>query len=133
MKITIGTVSAGVGILAVVLSAGYGTTSWIISRASADDIKQVEAAVAQTARAATSTAKSVEGLTLIVYQDKLDHAVEELAVMRSHKRATPVTWDSEAEADLLRLERRVETLTTEIDRLLAEDDEIVHSEAIDEN
>jgi hypothetical protein len=101
-----------IAVAVVVIPATFASAIWISTRASADDLKQVAATVERTADA-------VEGLTYVVYSDQLYNAQEILAVLQFEKdHADDDTWTREDEADLLRVERRVDILQTQLDAII---------------
>lgn len=104
-------VTGAVAALAVIVPAAWQGFSWIITRAHADEVQTVTQQVARTADA-------VEGLTVIVYQDQIKHAQEELAALRVEKRQHAATWSAEDEARLLATEQRIRNLQTQLDELL---------------
>lgn len=101
-----------IAVAVVVIPATFASAIWISTRASADDLKQVAATVERTADA-------VEGLTYVVYSDQLYNAQEILAVLQYEKdHADDDGWTREDEADLLRVERRVDILQTQLDAII---------------
>ncbi|MCK5550095.1 MAG: hypothetical protein KAI41_06140 [Hyphomicrobiaceae bacterium] len=101
-----------IAVAVVVIPATFASAVWISTRASAEDLKQVAATVERTADA-------VEGLTYVVYSDQLYNAQEILAELQYQKdHADDDTWTRDDEADLLRVERRVDILQTQLDAII---------------